>query len=94
MSAWKWGVSLSAGAILLGVLTLACVSPGVIIPGGDPAAGQTTFAALCSTCHAANSLRGRESLIVNNMGTVSSAMAGITLTDQQIADLQAFIATQ
>lgn len=58
---------------------------------GDAAAGQTLFADKCQKCHLAASLKGNESRIVNNLG---AAMDNIMLTDQEIADLDAFLATQ
>ncbi len=62
---------------------------------GDPVAGEAIFNAKCVGCHTtATSLAGHQNLIVTNMGTVNSAMAGITLTAQEVADLKAFIAQQ
>jgi mono/diheme cytochrome c family protein len=61
---------------------------------GDPVAGEAKSNATCAGCHTAASLAGHENLIRRNMGLVSPAMAGITLTDQEVADLKAFIAQQ
>ncbi len=61
---------------------------------GSATAGQAEFSQTCAACHTASALVGFQNRITNNMGTISPAMAGITLTDQQVADLQAFIATQ
>lgn len=61
---------------------------------GDAAAGQTLFNAECVSCHTAAALAPVAGNIVNDLGTINPAMSGITLTDQQIADLQAFLATQ
>jgi mono/diheme cytochrome c family protein len=60
---------------------------------GDVAAGSQLFAARCTGCHGAAS-NVPEDLVTNNLGTIDPAMAGITLTDQEVADLQAFLATQ
>ncbi|MFO0837785.1 MAG: cytochrome c [Phycisphaerae bacterium] len=61
---------------------------------GNAAAGQAIFAQRCASCHSARGLSGREGRITNNMGSVLSAMRGITLTDQEVVELQAFIASQ
>jgi mono/diheme cytochrome c family protein len=95
MTTRKWIISLS---LLFAVATLGLGAIGGCSPAtgltGDPVAGQTTFTAKCSGCHTAPSLAGNENRIVRNMGTVSVAMAGVTLTDQEVADLKAYIATQ
>jgi len=56
---------------------------------GDAVAGQVLFTNECAKCHRAAPLKGNESRIVNNLGR---AMDNLTLTDQQIADLDAFLA--
>lgn len=61
---------------------------------GDATAGQTKFNASCASCHSAASLRGTSFLVVNNLGTLTSAMAGITLADQEVADVKAYLLTQ
>jgi mono/diheme cytochrome c family protein len=64
-------------------------------PVGDAAAGQALYTQSCQMCHGGPSfLRGRGSLIVTNLGSVNPAMSFMTLTDQQVLDLQAFAATQ
>ena len=78
-------------------LTLAgCGVSGNPVPSDNTAAiaGQAKFASACARCHSASSLRSTANLITNNMGTLSGSMSGITLTDQEVADLQAYIATQ
>ena len=80
-------------------LTLAglilCVCGCAPQPGnGDATAGQATFNQRCSGCHAAPDLAGSENIITNDMVTVNVAMAGITLTDTEVANLRAFIAQQ
>jgi mono/diheme cytochrome c family protein len=54
--------------------------------------------ASCSGCHSAgtvdsggSNLAGKGSLLVANLGTISGAMSGISLTTQEILDLQAFL---
>lgn len=60
----------------------------------DANAGAEKFQATCQRCHTATSIKSEASRITNNMATVSLAMSGITLTDQEVADLKAFLATQ
>ncbi len=62
--------------------------------GGDAAAGQTLFTDRCSGCHSAAELKPVRLLIISNLGTLNSAMSGITLTTEEIADIRAFLATQ
>ncbi len=66
----------------------------VTVVTGDAAAGETLFDDECSACHTAAGLAPSASAIVNDLGTLNAAMSGLTLTDQQIADLQAYLATQ
>jgi len=54
--------------------------------------------ASCSGCHSAgtvdsggSNLAGKGGLLVTNLGTISGAMNSITLTAQEILDLQAFL---
>jgi mono/diheme cytochrome c family protein len=62
----------------------------------DPAvaAGEATFNARCAACHTAASLAGRQSLITHDLGTLSATMNGITLSDEEVAGLKAFLAAQ
>ena len=79
------------------VLVGLCLGSGGCAPqagGGDAAAGQTLFTQLCSGCHSAAELAPVRFLIVSNLGTLNSAMSGITLTAEEIADIRAFLATQ
>jgi mono/diheme cytochrome c family protein len=61
---------------------------------GTAAAGESTFMDRCAACHSAAGLRSVSGRITNNMGNVAGAMRGITLSDQEVADLRAFLATQ
>ncbi len=61
---------------------------------GNATAGETDFNTMCAVCHTAATLAGSADSIVTDMGTVNAAMSAITLTDQQVADLKAFLATQ
>jgi len=82
------GLGFAAAAAL--VTGAGCTPPG----SGNVTAGETKFNASCATCHSAASLRGTASLVTNDLGTLAPQMAGITLTDQEVADIQAFLATQ
>lgn len=69
--------------------------------GGDPVVGEQIYDTDCSFCHSAGThdpnselasdLAGDGALLVNDLGTISGAMSGMTLTDQDIADLAAFL---
>jgi hypothetical protein len=65
-------------------------------------AGLAEYLADCSGCHAAGSvdtagfagdLAGKQAKLVSNLGSISGAMNGISLTSQQILDLAAFLGT-
>jgi mono/diheme cytochrome c family protein len=77
-------------ALILG----GCPSPSTTGGGDANDPGQAEFAQLCGRCHTPASVAPARGRITTNMGTVSGAMSGITLTAQQIADLQAYLATQ
>jgi cytochrome c553 len=69
--------------------------------GGNAANGQDLYDTQCGFCHSAGAhdpvseiasdLAGDGALLVGDLGTLSSAMDGIALTDQDIADLTAFL---
>jgi mono/diheme cytochrome c family protein len=84
------GLGIAAASVM--VALTGCTVPST--SGGDATAGAAKFAATCSSCHTAASLRGVSSLVTNNMGSLAPAMAGITLTDQEVADVRAFLLTQ
>lgn len=71
-------------------------------PTGNAADGQAKYNESCAACHTlgtfdttggAGDLKSVPNRIVNNLGGLSPAMTGITLNNQQIADLKAFIET-
>jgi cytochrome c553 len=56
----------------------------------------------CASCHGAGShdqsapfgdLAGKQTKLVSNLGSISGLMNGITLTEQEIRDLAAFLST-
>jgi mono/diheme cytochrome c family protein len=92
--------------IATATVTVTVTSPA---PVGDPAAGQTKYDTDCGVCHAAgahdttvaaggNDLGGRgqelidAGLLVNDLSATNAAM-NITLTDQEILDIAAFLDT-
>jgi mono/diheme cytochrome c family protein len=94
MSSRRWVVMLSLLIALAGLClgAVGCpVTPPVV---GDAAAGETKFNSTCSGCHTAAAIAPDRNLIRANMGTLNSAMSGITLTNQEVADLKAYLATQ
>ena len=84
-------VALIATAFIVG-----CGTSGTIGTTGNAAAmaGEATFSSTCASCHSASSLAGSRALITNNLGTLNSAMSGITLTDTEVSNLMAYLATQ
>jgi mono/diheme cytochrome c family protein len=63
------------------------------------AAGRATYDARCASCHKAGSydtsgfasdLRTKGGLLVTNLGSLDPGMAGITLSQTEIDNLQAF----
>lgn len=69
--------------------------------GGNAVNGEQIYDTDCSFCHSAGAhdptsefasdLAGDGALLVTDLSTLSSEMSGITLTDQDIADLTAFL---
>jgi hypothetical protein len=69
--------------------------------GGDPVAGEQIYDTDCGFCHSAGAhdpvsefasdLAGDGALLVGNLGTLDPSMTGILLTEQEIADLAAFL---
>lgn len=84
------------GAFLaLAATVVGCVSqqsPTDLV--GDAAAGQTLFNDSCARCHSATSLARSADRITNNLGDLGYSMRNITLTDQQVIELQAYLATR
>jgi mono/diheme cytochrome c family protein len=66
----------------------------VTTPTGNATNGSALFATRCAGCHSASAVAGGRALITTNLGTISAAMNGITLTDQEVLDVQAYLATQ
>ncbi len=64
------------------------------IPVGDAAAGALKFDQACAACHAPIGVAPFADLITNDMGLVNPAMNGVLLTDLEVLDLRAFLATQ
>jgi mono/diheme cytochrome c family protein len=88
-----WFVSLSTLVLLVGLSLGATGCPLIPspTPTGNAAAGQTLFENQCVQCHTFTFLQDNRSEIVTNLGSLNSATSGITLTDQQVADLKAFL---
>ena len=62
--------------------------------------GVVKYDSTCAQCHAAGThdpdgsasdIAGKGNLLVNDLGTLSGAMNGIILTNQEVLDLQAFL---
>jgi mono/diheme cytochrome c family protein len=89
-------LSLSIAGVAVVVWLAACGTTTPTVPGlvGDATAGATEFNQVCTACHTVAQIQPAASRITNNMAGVSFFMTGITLTDQQVADLQAFLAAQ
>jgi hypothetical protein len=77
--------------MILGVSLLGAGCPTQSLPG-DPTAGEATFNQKCIGCHpVASALSGHQNQIFRNMGRVNVAMAGVTLTAQEVADLKSYL---
>ena len=85
-------------AVLIAMLAAGC--PTNIT--GDVTVGQNDYTTMCAACHSlgsfdtsgtAGDLAGNSDDIISNLGSIDVAMAGIVLSDQQVADLRAFVAS-
>jgi mono/diheme cytochrome c family protein len=86
------GLGLLVALTGLGFAGCGTTTPAGVV--GNAQTGATEFATVCANCHTPAQIKPFSFLIRTNMSTLNAAMTGITLTDQQIADLQAFLATQ
>lgn len=70
--------------------------------GPDPAAGMADYDARCSVCHAAGrhdmtrlmgapDLAGKGNKLRNDLGSIAKVMSGLTMTDQEIANMAAWL---
>ncbi len=89
--------------ILLAGIMAMCLLVGSSCPirtttTGNAGNGKTLFDTRCVGCHnggpAAVLHATSAGLVQNNMANVNAAMTGITLTDQEVADVKAFLETQ
>ena len=88
-------------AVAAGALAAAAIGLGLggcrtteAIPVPDTASaaeGQKIFANTCSRCHTTSRLRGHAGRVRTNMGSISSAMRDVKLTDEDVANVKAFI---
>ena len=78
-----------------------CTTAAPPPPTGTFAAGKAKYDLDCAVCHRAGTydaagnfsdLKGKGNLLVSNLGSISGGMNGLTLTDQAILDLKAFLA--
>jgi mono/diheme cytochrome c family protein len=58
------------------------------------------YDARCASCHSAGAhdtagfagdLKGKGPFLVSDLGTISSVMSGLRLTDQELLDMKAFL---
>ena len=97
MSLRQWILLLSSLGAVAFAAGAGCPQGGTTpIPADNTVAlaGQTDFNSLCASCHGASALAPFAGRVTNNMGTVNSRMNGIQLTDQQVTEIKAFLATQ
>jgi mono/diheme cytochrome c family protein len=91
-------VALTLAALFVALLGTSCPpQTGSVI--GDAAAGQALVNARCTSCHRAGGVthvldadHGED--VVSNLGTLDAAMSCLILTDQEMSDVKAFLATQ
>jgi mono/diheme cytochrome c family protein len=76
-------------AALLALALAGCPQPA---PTGDTAAGEALFNARCIGCHP-NPADVSATAVVNDLGTINPAMTGVTLTDQEAADVKAYLSS-
>ncbi|MCB9857420.1 MAG: cytochrome c [Phycisphaerales bacterium] len=83
-------------ALVAALSIVGCGTMTNVVPTDNAAAlaGETTFANDCARCHSASSLKGSAGQIINDLGSLDSAMNGITLTDEEVTNLKAYLATQ
>lgn len=83
-------------AALAAICATGCSPKEKPVPADNTAAlaGQAKFNSICIRCHRPSALASHAGRITNNMGTIASRMKDVTLTDEEIANLRAYLATQ
>lgn len=96
MSFRRFAISGLLTASGLMFLLAGCTPQSSQVTTSDPAvqAGQTKFNQSCAGCHSASSLANSANRITNNLGTINPVMSGVTLTDDEVTNLKAFLALQ
>jgi mono/diheme cytochrome c family protein len=95
MSSRKWLVSAVLVA-LLGVSCLGgCPAESLTVPSDNAAAqaGLAKYSDTCAGCHAVSWLKAREARITADLAA-EHRIAGFSLTNEEAANLRAFLATQ
>lgn len=60
---------------------------------GDAAAGKRKFTSACAACHPSPALlKPKCNSITNNLGALNPLMNAVKLSDQEVADLKAYLA--
>ena len=79
----------SAGQVATDSVTVTVAAPPIV---GDAATGLALWEAQCIVCHpSAVDFAPSADNITNDLGPLDPQMTGITLTDQEVADLQAYL---
>lgn len=86
--------------VILNTTITAPVGPAKLVKGaltGNAAAGETLWNAECAGCHngtiAPTAANTDPALVVTNLSSINAAM-NVTLTNQEVLDVKAFLATQ
>lgn len=82
------------------ITTTSTSTTTTLAAGPDPNAGRDLYNRRCAGCHSAGGddtsgfagdLAGTGNRLVPNLGSLDGAMSGLTLTDEEIADLAAYL---
>ncbi|MBI5863729.1 MAG: hypothetical protein HZB38_04330 [Planctomycetes bacterium] len=61
---------------------------------GDAAAGQTKFTQSCVECHAASTVKAASGRVTTDMTAICRSSFSILLTEQEVADVKAYLESQ
>jgi ubiquinol-cytochrome c reductase cytochrome c subunit len=94
-------LTLAAATAAPSAAATATASPSATASGADVANGKFVFGENCATCHGANAeggfgpnIRGvKASIVIYTVRNPSAQMGKIPITDQQLADVAAYVSS-
>ncbi len=92
----RFALAFALAGVTLGFFVAGCSPQAAAIDPSNTAAlaGQDVYNNSCASCHSVAFIQNHENSLVTNLGSLDSRMSSITLTEEQLTNLKAFLATQ